>query len=100
MEVFTQTELLHNMANKDLATPAFQDALASALPKGQDELEHSVVERFIEKSEKFHRPIKQNNPMTFTNLYKVEKKRKAKGETVVLKADINVIQLHLLLEEL
>ena len=69
-----------------------QDALESALAKGQVQLDKFVVGRFIEKSEPFHSPTKRNHPLTFADLYKVEKKATAKGKTVVLKADRHVMQ--------
>ena len=55
--------------------------------------EHMICEIGHEiTSEKFYRPIKRNNPSTFTSLYEVGMKTKGKQNNTIIKADRSVLQ--------
>ena len=89
------SDILQNIATKDLVTAEIQEHLINAEKLGQEQLEKFVKERLIVPNED-QRPVKLRDTLhktkaqTFSSLYVVGKK--VLGKEITLKADRNVLQ--------
>ena len=85
----SQTEILQNIATKDIATDSIQNALLHANKLVKDRL--IVTSQSNQPAVSIHEPLHRNNAPAFATLYQVTKNTKDKDKKTVLKADRNVL---------
>ena len=89
------SEVLQNIATKDLATEKIADDLLHAKERGLQQLNTFLEDRLLpcdERWVKFRDPLHRNKPLTFSSLYAVEPKQPKSGKVKILKVDRSIMQ--------